>query len=174
MDENAVLAQQGADRAAYATLARTHYRRVFAVCFGMLGNVHDAEDIAQETLLKGFLSLRKLAKPERFESWILRIAKNQCIDLLRRRKHHHSLPVEQEPVLEPRPQDNHDLEAAIQRLPQEIRLPLVLFYFEHRDAGTIARRLGISASLAYERLRAARERLHELLTERGTHEQRLS
>ena len=172
-DETAVRGRTDADKAAYTTLVRTHYRRVFAVCFGMLGNVHDAEDVAQETLLKGFLSLRKLVKPERFEPWILRIARNQCIDLLRRRKHNQALPTAQEPVSEPQPQENHDLEAAIQRLPQELRLPLVLFYFEHRDAGTIARRLGISASLAYERLRAARERLHQLLAERGTHEQRL-
>lgn len=172
-DENVVRLGQDGDKTAYATLVRTHYRRVFALCFGVLGNVHDAEDVAQETLLRGFLSLRKLAKLERFESWILRIAKNQCIDLLRRRKRRQALPTTQEPVSEPQPRENHDLDAAIRRLPQELRLPLVLFYFEDKDAGTIARRLGISCALTYERLRAARERLHELLTERDTHEQRL-
>lgn len=161
------------DETAYAVLVRRHYRRVFAVCFGILGNVHDAEDVVQETLLKGFQSLRKLAKPERFEPWILRIARNQCVDLLRRRKRMQTLPVEPESVSASQTQENHDLEAALRRLPQELRLPLVLFYFEHNDAGSIAHKLGISASLAYERIRAARDRLHQLLTERGNHEQRL-
>ncbi len=158
------------DRTAYAALVRRHYRRVFAVCFGMLTNVHDAQDVAQETMLKGLLGLRKLARPERFEPWILRIARNQCLDVLRRRTRMRNLPVEPEPVSEPRAQENHDLEAAIRRLPQELRLPLVLFYFEHRNAGSIARSLGISQSLAYERIRMAREELHRLLTEGATHE----
>jgi RNA polymerase sigma-70 factor (ECF subfamily) len=169
-DENVVRACRGADKTAYGLLVKTHYRRVFALCFGMLGNVHDAEDVAQETLLKGLRSLRKLAKPERFEPWVLRIAKNQCIDLLRRRKHVRAWPVEHEPVSQPPAQEHDDLEAAIRRLPQELRLPLVLFYFEHKDAGSIAGTLGISPSLVYERLRAARESLHKLLAERGTHE----
>jgi RNA polymerase sigma-70 factor (ECF subfamily) len=121
-------------------------------------------------MLKGFQSLRKLIQPEQFEPWILRIARNLCIDLLRRRKRSRMLPVEPEPVSAPGARENHDLEGAIRRLPQELRLPLTLFYFEHKDAGSIARKLNISPSLAYERIRAARKELHKLLTERGTHE----
>jgi len=157
----------GDDNPAYTALVRTHYRHVFALCLGMLANVHDAEDMAQETMLKGLSGLRKLARAEQFESWILRIAKNLCIDLLRRRKRLKTLPVESEPVSAPEDQENHDLEVAIRRLPQELRLPLTLFYFEHRNAGNIARTLNISPSLAYERIRSARKELHRLLTEKG-------
>ena len=57
-----------------------------AMCLGMLGNVDDAEDIAQEAMLKGLLNINKLDKAEQFESWILQIARNLCIDFLRRRK----------------------------------------------------------------------------------------
>jgi RNA polymerase sigma-70 factor (ECF subfamily) len=158
------------DKAAYATLVGRYYRHVFALCLGMLANVHDAEDVAQETMLKGLLGLRKLAKPQQFESWILRIARNLCIDLLRRRNRIKRLPIKPEPVSPTGAHENHDLEAAIARLPQELRLPLTLFYFEHKDAGSIARMLKISSSLAYERIRTARHELHRLLTERGTHE----
>jgi RNA polymerase sigma-70 factor (ECF subfamily) len=161
---------RGGDKAAYATLAQTHYRHIFALCLGMLANVNDAEDVAQETMLKGFQSIHGLTRPERFEPWILRIAKNLCVDLLRRRKRLRRLPVEPEPTVDRESHENHDLERAIRRLPQELRLPLTMFYFEHQDAGSIAGTLGISPSLVYERLRAAREALHELLTERGTHE----
>jgi len=169
-DESVFRACRRGDKAAYSTLARRHYRHVFALCLGILANVHDAEDIAQETMLKGFQSIRRLAQPERFEPWILRIAKNLCLDLLRRRKRARKLPIEPEPTVGGDTHENHDLEWAMARLPQELRLPLVLFYFEHKDAGGIAGTLGISQSLVYERLRAARESLHKLLIERGTHE----
>ncbi len=169
-DESVVGACRGDDNAAYAILVRRHYRHVFALCLGILANVHDAEDVAQETMLKGLLSLRRLAKPEQFESWILRIARNLCIDLLRRRKRTKTSPVEAETIPTQKAQENHDLEGAIRRLPRELRLPLTLFYFEHKDAGSIARKLDISPSLVYERIRTARKELHRLLTERGTHE----
>ena len=169
-EENLVRACQQGDKAAYAGLVSRYHRRVFALCLGMVANAHDAEDVAQETMLKGLQNLRGLARPERFEPWILRIARNLCLDLLRRQKRARSLPVESPPPAEAATHENHDLERAIARLPQELRLPLVLFYFEHRDAGSIAGTLGISQSLVYERLRAARESLHELLIERGTHE----
>lgn len=166
-DESVVRACRGDDKAAYAVLVRRHYRHVFALGLGMLANVHDAEDVAQETMLKGLLSLRKLAKPQRFESWILRIARNLCVDLLRRRKRTRTLSVERESISALKTQEDHDLEAAIRRLPQELRLPLVLFYFEHKDAGSIASKLNISPSLVYQRIRAARKELHELLTKKG-------
>lgn len=169
-DESVFRACRRGDKAAYATLAQRHYRHVFVLCLGMLANVHDAEDVAQDTLLKGLQNIRGLARPERFEPWILRIAKNLCVDLLRRRKRRRRLPVEPEPTIDRESHENHDLERAIRRLPQELRLPLTMFYFEHKDAGSIAGKLGISPSLVYERLRAARESLHELLTERGIHE----
>jgi len=166
-DESVVRACRGDEKAVYVILVQRHYRHVFALCLGMLANVHDAEDVAQETMLRGFVSLRKLAKPQQFESWILRIARNLCIDLLRWRKRTRVLPVESEPISAPKAQDNHDLEAAIARLPQELRVPLTLFYFEHKDAGSIAKRLNISPSLVYERIRTARKELHALLTEKG-------
>jgi RNA polymerase sigma factor (sigma-70 family) len=152
----------------YAGLVRKHYRHVFALCLGMLANVHDAEDVAQETMLRGLQSVGKLARPDRFEPWILRIAKNLCVDLLRRRRREKSLPVEQKTAVSDS-NGNHDIERAIRRLPQELRVPLTLFYFESKDARRIARKLDISPSLAYERIQAARQELHRLLTEGTTH-----
>ena len=169
-DESVFRACRRGDGAAYSVLAERHYRRVFALCLGMLANVHDAEDVAQETLLKGFLNIRRLTRPERFEPWILRIARNLCIDLLRRRKRAEKLAVEPQTAAATGTHENHDLEHAIRRLPQELRLPLTMYYFEQRDARSIAAKLSISPSLAYERLKAARRQLHELLTEGDSHE----
>jgi RNA polymerase sigma-70 factor (ECF subfamily) len=169
-EENLFRACRRGDKAAYATLAQKHYRRVFALCLGMLANVHDAEDVAQETMLRGFQSIRRLARPERFEPWILRIARNLCIDWLRRQKRAKALTGEPRSSATAETHENHDVERAIRRLPQELRLPLTMYYFEQKDARSIAAKLSISPSLAYERLKAARRQLHELLTEGDSHE----
>jgi RNA polymerase sigma-70 factor (ECF subfamily) len=169
LDESLVRACQRDDKTAYTVLAKRHYRHVFAMCLGMLGNVDDAEDVAQEAMLKGLLKIKKLDKAEQFESWILQIARNLCIDFLRRRKRTKTRGIEQ-PKQPQRSGENHDLQQAIRRLPQELRVPLTMFYFDGKNAKTIARKLNISHSGACQKIRTARKRLHELLTERTNHE----
>jgi RNA polymerase sigma-70 factor (ECF subfamily) len=166
-DENMVRACQQGDTSAYAGLVQRHYRHVFALSLGLLANVHDAEDVAQDAMLKGLQSIGRLAQPGHFESWVLRIAKNLCVDLLRRRQRIKAHGAELEAEQPASANESHDLEQALRKLPQELRLPLTLFYFEHKDAASIARQLEISPSLTYDRLRAARQELHKLLTERG-------
>jgi len=161
--------QQG-NKSAYSVLVKKHYRHVFALSLGVLGNVHDAEDVAQEAMLKGFLKIKKLKRAEQFEPWILRIAKNLCIDFLRRQK------LTREARMKPTAQTGHrtgedeSLRQAIRRLPLELRLPLTMYYFDGRNARMIAEKLNLSHSGACQRIRAARKRLHEFLTERANHE----
>lgn len=170
-DETMVHACRDGDKAAYTVLVKRHYRRVFALCLGVLGNVHDAEDMAQNAMLKGFLKIKKLSGGEQFEAWILQIAKNLCIDFLRRQKR--IKPLANEQLMQPRQttKENHDLQQAIRHLPQELRLPLTMYYFDNRNAKTIAKKLKISHSGACQRIRAARKELHKLLTERSQDEQ---
>jgi RNA polymerase sigma-70 factor (ECF subfamily) len=172
-DENVVRACQQGDKAAYAVLVKRHYRHVFALCLGVLGNVHDAEDIAQEAMLKGLVKIKKLGRGEQYEAWILQIARNLCIDFLRRRKRVKPLANEQPIQAGQKSQENHELEQAVGRLPQELRLPLTMYYFDGKNAKTIAERLNISHSGACQRIRTARQELHKLLTERGRNEQRM-
>jgi RNA polymerase sigma-70 factor (ECF subfamily) len=140
------------------------------MCLGMLGNVDDAEDIAQEAILKGLLKIKKLVKAEQFESWILQIARNLCIDFLRRRKRTKAVGIEQPKQSTQKIGKNQDLHQAIRRLPQEFRVPLTMFYFDGKNAKTIARKLNISHSGACQKIRTARKQLHNLLTERAKHE----
>ena len=173
VDDNMVRACKCGDTAAYGPLVKRHYRHVFALCLGVLGNVHDAEDIAQETMLKGFVKIKKLGRGEYFEAWILQIAKNLCIDFLRRRSRVKPLASEQPMQAGQKSQENHELEQAVRRLPQELRMPLVMYYFGKKNAKTIAEKLKISHSGACQRIRAARKELHKFLTERGQDEQRM-
>jgi RNA polymerase sigma-70 factor (ECF subfamily) len=170
VDDNVVRACQRGDKAAYAVLVERHYRHVFALCLGMVANVHDAEDLAQATMLKGLANIDRLTQTDRFEPWILRIAKNLCLDYLRRQKRLRARTAEQSVPYTQSTNNNHDLERAIRRLPLELRLPLTLYYFEEENAATIAKKLNISHSLVCQRLRAARNELHALLTQGDHHE----
>lgn len=85
-DEPLVLAARGGDKGAYAALVRRHYKGVFLVCLGMLGNIQDAEDTAQEVMLAGFRRIGGLRKGSRFGIWITKIARNMSINVIRRRK----------------------------------------------------------------------------------------
>lgn len=154
------------DKSAYAVLVKRHYRSVFAVCLGILGNIHDAEDMAQEAMLNGFRNIRKLGSSDKFEAWILRIAKNLCIDFLRRKKRTIEIIAEQMTETTTAVNENHVLQQAIRQLPQELRLPLTMYYFEQNNAKTISEKLEISHSGACRRIRDARKMLHEILTER--------
>ena len=170
LDDSVVRTCQQDDRSAYAVLVKRHYRDVFALCLGILGNLHDAEDIAQEAMLKGFLKIKKLDKHEQFKAWILRIARNLCLDFLRRKKRIKVHNVKQPMQPYPNTSENHNLQHAIRRMPQELRLPLMMYYFDGKNAKTIAEKLKISHSGACQRIRAARKQLHELLSERNNNE----
>ena len=84
-DQQLVSACCNCDKTAYDALVDRYYRRVFAVCLGVLGSAHDAEDAVQEALLKGFERIGKLRTGNRFGAWVTQIARNVCIDHLRRR-----------------------------------------------------------------------------------------
>ncbi len=170
LDNSVIRACQRGDKAAYAVLVKGHYKGVFALCLGMLGNIHDAEDAAQEAMLKGFLRIGKLHKPDLFESWILQIARNLCIDSLRRQKRIKASGVKASRQSSSQTSNNDDLQQAIRRLPQELRVPLTMFYFDGKNARKIGEKLNISHSGACRRIRTARQQLHELLTERANDE----
>ena len=170
LDESLVCACKKGDKAAYTALVKRHYRHVFALCLGMLANVDDAEDIAQESILKGMLKIKNLKKAEQFESWILQIARNLCIDFLRKRMRTNASKTEQFRQSPKINSENHDLHKAIRQLPQEFRVPLTMFYFDGKNAKTIARKLNISHSGACQKIRAARKQLHNLLTKGTDHE----
>ena len=67
---------QSGDQAAYALLVKRHSRALFLACLGKLGNVHDAEDVTQETLIRGYTQITTLRDPDKFIQWLLRIGRN--------------------------------------------------------------------------------------------------
>lgn len=151
------------DRSAYAGLVRAHSARVFAICLAMLGNTYDAEDVAQQTLLKGLLGISGLRRDGQFGAWISRIARNLCIDFIRKRRLRAEVPDREPGSAQPDSCDYDELQSALAKLPEDSRLTLTLYYFDGRSAKNIAETLDISQGAVQTRLCRARKQLRRLL-----------
>ena len=156
-----VAACRRGDREAYAGLVKMHSKRIFAVCFGILGNSHDAEDVAQQALIKGFAEIKSLRDKAQFGPWIRQIARNFCIDYLRKIKHREVALAEQAEQSRATTGEYPNLQAALEKLPKRYRLPLVLYYFDGQSTEKVAQTLKISRAGVHTRLSRARKRLRK-------------
>jgi RNA polymerase sigma-70 factor (ECF subfamily) len=135
----------------------------------MLGDIHDAEDIAQQTLLKGLTNIEQVRRDEQFGAWISRIAKNLCIDFIRTRKRRQSSLAKRAAISQGKSGEYPELERALAKLSEEYRLALMLYYFDGRATKAVAEALMISEAAAQTRLSRARKQLRRLLeTDGGT------
>jgi RNA polymerase sigma-70 factor (ECF subfamily) len=161
------MASRKGDKSAYGLLVRRHYKHAFIVCLGVAGNVEDAEDAAQEAMLKGFMEIEKLRNSSQFGPWITKIAKNMCINLVRRKQRGSGIIADKATRPNRTRGQNDSLQQAIESLPLEIRQPLVMYYFDGQSVQTLAKNLNMSTSAVYSRLRTAIKELHRLLAGQG-------
>ncbi|HZL96868.1 MAG TPA: sigma-70 family RNA polymerase sigma factor, partial [Vicinamibacterales bacterium] len=70
---------------AFAELYQAHYRQVRAFCRQLLGSAERAEDAAQEAFTRAYRSLASYDRSQPFAGWVMRIARNHCLDVVRRR-----------------------------------------------------------------------------------------
>lgn len=117
------------NQSAMAALVARYQGRVFGLCFRMLQQRQDAEDMAQETFVRALKSLDQWDPARPFEPWLLTIAGNRCRTLLGRRGRRVPTQTLSEPVLDESP----DLQAARQ-LAEEVDLALVGIRDEYRQA----------------------------------------
>jgi RNA polymerase sigma-70 factor (ECF subfamily) len=165
-DEYLVKASRDGDRQAYADLVRRHSRRVYAVCIGILGSTADIDDIAQETFVKGYSSISTLRSGSSFGPWIAHIARNRCRDHIRVAARRRELLEERKAAPPAEREDYAELHEALAELPEEYRLPLMLFYFDGKSAKRLAEELDISHAGACTRLSRARRELRRILERR--------
>jgi RNA polymerase sigma-70 factor (ECF subfamily) len=95
-----VLAAQAGDQLAFETLVGAYRRELLVHCYRMLGSLHDAEDLVQETLLRAWEKRATLTSPGSYRAWLYRIATNLCLDTLTRVPRR-SLPPDTHPVTDP-------------------------------------------------------------------------
>ena len=84
--EKLVHAAQRGDADAYSLLIARHRALVFAYAFAQLRDREEAEDVAQETFVRAYLSLGRLRLAGGWQPWLMRISRNLCHDALRRKR----------------------------------------------------------------------------------------
>ncbi len=146
----------------------------FRVARGVLRNTADAEDVAQEALLRAYRRFDRLRDRNRFRAWLVRIAFRLALDRLRsgkRREQRDTLW--SQPEHQPRAATAEELAAskefqahlenALAELPEKLRLVLLLAAMEGHTINEIAAMLGISAGTVKSRIFYARRQLAEKL-----------
>lgn len=165
-------------RQAYEELVRRWAGRILALCHAKTGHAQQAEDLAQETLLRGFRALPTLADPDKFGPWLCGIAVRASLDWLKS-KQRRQIPFsvlrnEENPeqfLTRDAPEDqgletaeeNHRLLAAVEALPDVYREILMLYYYDDVTYRDLAETLGVSAATVNARLTKARALLRERL-----------
>src|SRR4030042_2524620 len=74
------------DEKSLEILIKNYLRPIYAFAYRYVSNFQDAEDITQEIFIKVWRNLKKFDKDKSFKTWIFSIAKNACIDFLRKKK----------------------------------------------------------------------------------------
>ena len=82
IDETIHRAAEG-DQAAWETIVRTYWRKVFNVAYRFVGTYDEAEDLTQEIFLKVFRSLSTFDRRANFQTWLISVSRNLCIDRYR-------------------------------------------------------------------------------------------
>ena len=167
VEKQLVASCRDGDKSAYTGLVKAYSGCIFAICLGMLGNTDDAEDIVQQALLKGFTDINQLRDDEQFGAWLSRIAKNLCIDFIRRQRRKQSILFQQSYQHQSCSKEYHELETALAKLPQDYRVALMLYYFNGQNTEKIAEALEISRAAVHARLSRARKQLRKLLKSEG-------
>lgn len=137
---------------------------MFRVAYAILHCEADCEDAASSAVLRGYRYLSTLQSRDGFRSWMLRILKNECFNILYRRQLFELMPAA-EPVELQAP--DIDLQRAFARLPARARLALTLHYYEGYSVQEIAAILGEPAGTVKSRMARARERLKKELEQGG-------
>lgn len=174
MDDTQVVERcRAGDPRAYDRLFEEHRESAYALALGFLRNKEDALDLCQTAFVKAFENLGRFDGTRPFRPWLLRIAHNACLDVLRRRKRASERPMApEEDFQDPRRGPTDCYEAAETRrrvwdglggLSQAHREMIMLRDFQELSYGEIAEVLGIPIGTVMSRLSAARQVLRHRL-----------
>lgn len=180
--ESVIERAKGLDAEALGEIYRRHVRRVFGLCRYMLDSREIAEDVTSEIFLKLQRSIVSYDGSVPFPRWLLRVAGNQCIDVLRRRNRGRQIFAEVEDGVEgiaaassePSPlgaviraEERVLVRDAIAGLPEKYRLPLVLRYYSELSYDEIAHQLGLQKNHVAALIFRAKRELRRKLAHRG-------
>ena len=165
MDSDAALAEK---QEAFGGLVRSFQDMAYACAYAVLGDFHLAEDAAQEAFITAWQKLYQLRQPEAFPGWFRRIVLTEC-HRLRRGKRLRATSLDDgmsvlsifdnpQTTIE-RDEQKEAVFAAIEKLPENERVIVALFYLKEHSQGNISAFLEIPLTTVAKRLYSARVRL---------------
>jgi RNA polymerase sigma-70 factor (ECF subfamily) len=164
------------DTGQFERLAAESERQVYSVCFHMMGNREDAQDCAQEAMLRAFRAFGSFRQDASFSTWITRIAMNVCTDALRKRRDAVSLDALREeqgfdvpdaaPTAYARLEEHERLRLlreGLSLLPADMREMIVLRDVQGKSYEEIGEILDVPLGTVKSRVSRAREKLSVIL-----------
>ncbi|WP_066059166.1 RNA polymerase sigma factor SigW [Robertmurraya korlensis] len=169
------------DQSAYGEIVEIYKDKVFQLCFRILGNRHEAEDMAQEAFIRAYVNISSFNIDLKFSTWLYRIATNLCIDRIRKKKPDYYLDAEvsgtdgltmysqvaADTILPEDEIESLELQETIQReitkLPEKYRSVIVLKYIEELSLNEISEILDIPLGTVKTRIHRGREALRHQL-----------
>jgi len=161
------------DQLAWETIVRLHWRKVFNVAYKFVGRHDEAEDLAQDIFLKIFRSLGTFDRRANFQTWLISVSRNLCIDYYRSvRKERQTIdrdltaedasPVSRE-VGPLAALEKHDMVAQLRQalalLPAPLRTAVLLRDIQELSYQEIAERLGLPEGTVKSRINRGRKEL---------------
>ncbi len=179
----------GGDDKAYAKLLQRYKRPVYHVILKMVRNVDDAEDLMMESFSKAFRSLHKFKKDFTFSTWLFRIATNNTIDHIRKKKLNTlsientytdddgasvSIDIEDKGNLDPqeeaiRMQKEEIMQVFVNMLPSKYQKLVRLRYFHELSYEEIAAEIEAPLGTVKAQLHRARELMYDLVKNKKEH-----
>jgi RNA polymerase sigma-70 factor, ECF subfamily len=169
------------DQNAFGEIVELYKDKVFQLSYRMLGNRHEAEDIAQEAFLRAYVNIHRFNIDLKFSTWLYRIATNLCIDRIRKKKPDYYLDAEvagtdgltmysQIPSNASLPEDDVEslelqdsIQKEISKLPEKYRAVIVLKYIEELSLNEISEILDLPLGTVKTRIHRGREALRKQL-----------
>lgn len=167
-----VLAAREGDKRAFVQIVARHQAMVTGVAYAILGDFAGSEDAAQEAFLTAWRRIHDLREPGKLKSWLCQISRNAALGHLRRARG--TEPLEEaletaESAPGPAEQAATEEEAKLVRdtlaqLPENYRVPLILYYREGQSISAVATTLGLSDDAVKQRLSRGREMMREQMS----------
>ncbi len=176
------------DEQAFAKLLQRYKRPVYHMILKMIRNVDDAEDLTIESFAKAFKSLHKFKKDFTFSTWLFRIATNNTIDFIRKRKLNTmsldntftddngapvSIDIEDENLnpqeISIKKQKAALIQVFVDKLPAKYQRLVRLRYFSELSYDEIAKELDAPLGTVKAQLHRARELLYEMVKNKREH-----
>ena len=155
---------------------RQYGKRLYGLCLSLCANTFEADDLYQDTWLRVVKSISQYDPNREFEPWLTRICINTYRNALRRIARSPLLNFqtneEKDALLQsvPAPEnpDYSTLHDAVDKLPEKLRIAVILFYFEEMDTAATAQALGIPEGTVKSRLSKARKLLKESANQKSS------